>query len=336
MFLLAFVSFYLRLATGYADFAITAAPAFPFKRQNGITECDQGNGLFRCGRGTSSCAPRTTCIEYADLDDNDCDHNTRGCVRCTNADAPFCVTLTSPVMEQYAYYCDQVSAAETRSFTYEIPSGGVIRTVGGDDETTSTEDDPTTTMEEEEPETETIEGLRETIQTKRAEPDSGILGTSDPRNPSTTSAEPTTDEPTANSSDSEPHVAVIVAAVLGSVLGTTLIAGIAGIAFFFYRRRHRQPPQPMDMAPYTHQQPISTQQSPDSLQGTFGTFTGYSSVPNHSPSPRDSSFSGSVVGLANQSYRTGESMPQISELASTNESPSMKHPSVSELGTHRY
>ncbi|KAM5378663.1 hypothetical protein ACJZ2D_004462 [Fusarium nematophilum] len=226
-------------------------------------------------------------------------------------------------MEQYAYYCDQVSAAETRSFTYEIPSGGVIRTVGGDDETTSTEDDPTTTMEEEEPETETIEGLRETIQTKN----SGILGTSDPRNPSTTSAEPTTDEPTANSSDSEPHVAVIVAAVLGSVLGTTLIAGIAGIAFFFYRRRHRQPPQPMDMAPYTHQQPISTQQSPDSLQGTFGTFTGYSSVPNHSPSPRDSSFSGSVVGLANQSYRTGESMPQISELASTNESPSMKHPS---------
>ncbi|KAH6999591.1 hypothetical protein EDB80DRAFT_883935 [Ilyonectria destructans] len=92
-------------------------------------DCDGG---FSCDRGTcyrgddgfvgccsvSSCAPRTTCIEYADLGENgDCDHNTGGCVVCSRSEAPYCVTMTNIIMKEYAMYCD---AAPDVTVTFTI------------------------------------------------------------------------------------------------------------------------------------------------------------------------------------------------------------------------
>ncbi|KAH8714572.1 hypothetical protein BGZ61DRAFT_476633 [Ilyonectria robusta] len=112
-------------------------------------DCDGG---FTCDRGTcyrgddgfvgccsvSSCAPRTKCIEYADLGENgDCDHNTGGCVvwygsapeisRCfplttpsSSSAAPYCVTMTNIIMKEYAMYCDPTpDVTITLSISYD-------------------------------------------------------------------------------------------------------------------------------------------------------------------------------------------------------------------------
>ncbi|KAH6977369.1 hypothetical protein BKA56DRAFT_68202 [Ilyonectria sp. MPI-CAGE-AT-0026] len=120
--MLAFIAVVLYLASlamSQRDPAITAAPdriRTQLLKRN--LDCDGG---FECNRGTcyrgddgfvgccsvSSCAPRTTCIEYTDLDENrDCDHNTGGCVICSSSASPYCVTMTNIIMNEYAMYCD--------------------------------------------------------------------------------------------------------------------------------------------------------------------------------------------------------------------------------------
>ncbi|CAM1500461.1 Fc.00g096230.m01.CDS01, partial [Cosmosporella sp. VM-42] len=158
LFLVTFLAF---SAKGKNDFAITASPeGFAMKR--GITNCDQGNGVFMCPVGTcywgddgfvgccsvTSCVPRTTCIEYADINDDNvnCDHNTGGCQVCTNSDKPFCFTNTNTVMHQYAWYCDAFRSVATHSFTYSLPDEAKSPVpVKASETTTSEEEEEATT-----------------------------------------------------------------------------------------------------------------------------------------------------------------------------------------------
>ncbi|KAF2104408.1 hypothetical protein NA57DRAFT_51235 [Rhizodiscina lignyota] len=99
------------------------------------TNCD-GVGILTCPTGTcytgldgyigccsvSSCAPRTTCIEYNPNSKADCDMNTGGCVVCSSA-APKCVLLTNDYYDQYAMYCSTTGLTVTTSYANLITTG---------------------------------------------------------------------------------------------------------------------------------------------------------------------------------------------------------------------
>ncbi|KAF5003634.1 hypothetical protein FDECE_9840 [Fusarium decemcellulare] len=325
MFLLIFLPL-LQTVAGHADFAVTAAPEFPFKRE-AIVQCDGTIGFFRCPEGTcywgddgfvgccrkSSCAPRTTCIEYADLGDNDCDHETGGCVVCSREAAPFCVTNTNLAMKQYGFYCDVERRVAKTSFTYDMPSGAVIRTVGGGTATaTETTSDETTTEEAETETTETEETTTEFEEsaetsettTETEESESGTTEsqseTGDSRKTPDSSAlpGPAEDSSTSTTSSSKYKTAVAAASALGAILGTLILLGIA---FFVYRKRSKRD--------YPPQQPsISNQPSPN--QTNY--YQTYSNSPSHTVSPI--SQSGSGPNAPSHAFSRHDSEAQMSQI----------------------
>ncbi|KAF4971547.1 hypothetical protein FZEAL_9831 [Fusarium zealandicum] len=329
----------VQLAAGHADFAITQAPAaLPFKRQAGIQDCDQGNGLFTCPEGTcyygddgfvgccreSSCAPRTRCIDFDNRENNGCDHEIGGCVVCSRSSAPYCVTNTNPLMQQYGFYCAEARRAVTMAYSYELPGGAVIRPVGGGS-TTKDETTETTSTDSSTANKETATNGGETLAISVGP---GALGTSD--SGSRDMADKTTPTEIGNAEATEPSSkddsgqgpkpAVLAAAVLGGVLGTLVILGIV---FVWYRRRSKrqkeeqntgsvmQQPSPV-YAPHPSTRP-GFSQTPSSYSGAFS-----NSAPMSSESPRESSWCKSLVaGAPNQVYRhelDDSPMPQISEL----------------------
>ncbi|KAJ3530198.1 hypothetical protein NM208_g9431 [Fusarium decemcellulare] len=337
MFVLVFLCL-LQTAAAHADFAITAAPEFPFKRE-AIVQCDGTIGFFRCPEGTcywgddgfvgccrkSSCAPRTTCIEYADLGNNDCDHETGGCVVCSREAAPFCVTNTNVAMKQYGFYCDVERRIAKTSITYDMPSGAVIRPVGGETATATETTSEETTAEEtttEEAKTETTETEEATTESKEStetsettteteESESGTTEsqseTGDSRKTPDSSAlpGPAEDSSTSTTSDSKYKTAVAAASALGAILGTLILLGVA---FFVYRKRSNRD--------YPPQQPsISNQPSPNQLNST-NYYQTYSNSPSHTVSPISQ---GGSVGPNTQSHAFSRQdseaqMSQIPEL----------------------
>ncbi|KAF4466361.1 hypothetical protein FALBO_6786 [Fusarium albosuccineum] len=324
MFVLIFLCLLQRVA-GHADFAVTAAPEFPFKRE-AIVQCDGTIGFFQCPEGTcywgddgfvgccrkSSCAPRTTCIEYADLGDNDCDHETGGCVLCSREAAPFCVTNTNVAMKQYGFYCDIERRIAKTSITYDMPSGAVIRTVGGgtatatettSEETTAEETTPEEATTESEESTETTETTAQTEESgagmtesqsetgiSRATPDSSAL------------PGPAEDPNTSTTSDSKYKTAVAAASALGAILGTLILLGLA---FFVYRKRSKRD--------YPPQQPsISNQPSPNQPNST-NYYQTYSNSPSHTVSPISQ---GNYVGPnpQSQAFSRHDSEAQMSQI----------------------
>ncbi|EME49791.1 hypothetical protein DOTSEDRAFT_30959 [Dothistroma septosporum NZE10] len=97
-----------------------------FWRRTTMNFCDD-QGIFQCPTGTcyeyqgligccsvSSCAPRTTCIDYEPIITAEpCDRNTGGCLYCNDPSVPYCRTQTNPLSSQYNHYCDAVGGTVT-------------------------------------------------------------------------------------------------------------------------------------------------------------------------------------------------------------------------------
>ncbi|UPK93271.1 hypothetical protein LCI18_004206 [Fusarium solani-melongenae] len=327
-----FVLFFclLELAVGQ-DFAITAAPTFLFKRQQRITDCDgPAHALWTCPNGecywgddgfvgccsVSSCAPRTRCIEYDDLEDDICDHNTGGCVVCSKSELPSCVFLTNPAMKQYGYYCDTARRTGSSSFEYDLPSGAVIRTIKDtqeaplttedaetdSDDTDATTDDFTSKGDtESEAGTETGTGTDVGATTTDADGATSSGVTTDPTATDTVVA----DESELTETKGKLRSAIAAAAALGAIIGTLIILAIA---FIWYRKRtkRQEHPQPTSQ-PIVHSQPSSV---PGYSHQYYETV---SNPPSASVSPPNTSFSGSAAAPSPTS-RADEQMPHIPEL----------------------
>ncbi|KAI9715375.1 MAG: hypothetical protein M1812_006020 [Candelaria pacifica] len=104
----------------------------PWLGKRGETNCD-GVNIFFCptvsgtcytaGDGfigccsVSSCAPRTTCIDFTNDDDHPsrCNPDTGGCIACSK-ELPACVTMTNVLEDQYIMYCDTIATTRTVSY----------------------------------------------------------------------------------------------------------------------------------------------------------------------------------------------------------------------------
>ncbi|KAH7258720.1 hypothetical protein B0J15DRAFT_594894 [Fusarium solani] len=324
MFVLFF--FLLGLAAGQ-DFAITAAPTFLFKRQQRITDCDgTAHALWTCPNGecywgddgfvgccsVSSCAPRTRCIEYDDLEDDICDHNTGGCVVCSKSESPLCVFLTNPAMKEYGYYCDTSRRTGSSSFEYDLPSGAVIRTIKDTQERPLTTQDAETYSDDTDTTTDdlTIEGDTESdtgtgtdtgATTTDADDATSSGGTTNP----TATDIAVADESELTETKGKLRSAIAAAAALGAIVGTVIILAIA---FIWYRKRtkRQEHPQPTSQ-PMVHSQPSSV---PGYSHQYYETV---SNPPSASVSPPNTSFGGSAAAPSPTS-RADEQMPHIPEL----------------------
>ncbi|KAL6354029.1 hypothetical protein LRP88_12581 [Fusarium phalaenopsidis] len=290
MFVLFF--FLLGLAAGQ-EFAITAAPTFLFKRQQRITDCDgTAHALWTCPNGEcywgddgfvgccSVCAPRTRCIEYDDLEDDICDHNTGGCVVC--------------------------------SFEYDLPSGAVIHTIKDTQEPPLTTQDAETDSDDTDTTTDdfTIEG--DTESDTGTGTDTGATTTdADDATSSGDTIDPTAtdtavvDESELTETKGKLRSAIAAAAALGAIVGTLIILAIA---FLWYRKRtkRQEHPQPTSQ-PMVHSQPSSV---PGYSRQYYETV---SNPPSASVSPPNTSFGGSAAAPSPTS-RADEQMPHIPEL----------------------
>ncbi|KAI8714998.1 hypothetical protein NCS52_01006500 [Fusarium sp. LHS14.1] len=324
MFVLFF--FFLGLVAGQ-EFAITAAPTFLFKRQQRITDCDgPDHALWTCPNGEcywgddgfvgccslSSCAPRTRCIEYDKLEDDQCDHNTGGCVVCSKSESPSCVFLTNPAMKEYGYYCDVARRTGSSSFEYDLPAGAVIRTIKDTQEapiTTETDSEETDTTTEDdftieggsESETGTTTDTTATEATTTEADGTSSGGTTDPTATDTVVA----DASELTETKGKLRSAIAAAAALGAIVGTLILLAIA---FIWYRKRAKRQEHPQPTArPMVHSQPSSV---PGYSHQYYETV---SNPPSASVSPPNTSFGGSAVAPSPTS-RAGEQMPHIPEL----------------------
>ncbi|KAF2137490.1 uncharacterized protein K452DRAFT_321734 [Aplosporella prunicola CBS 121167] len=103
-----------------------------------VTDCD-GAGVFTCPIGTcyagsdgfigccslSSCAARTTCIDYNPRSKADCDPDTGGCVVCSKPELPFCATIFNQLSDQFIMFCATTSTMEYTQYAVvnsDLPS----------------------------------------------------------------------------------------------------------------------------------------------------------------------------------------------------------------------
>ncbi|KAM0418623.1 hypothetical protein ACHAPT_012426 [Fusarium lateritium] len=235
-------------------------------------------------------------------------------------------------MKQYGYYCHNERLTVTSSFSYEIPSGAIIRTIKDSQEPpvtakdakttdeaddteddTSTDDDTTTEDEPTDTDTETATETDDEPTTTATEDDDASSSATFITDP-TTSGSSVAAETELSESKNKLRSAVAAASALGAILGTLIILAIA---FIWYRKRaqrrqqqqqqQEQPSQPTSHNPMMHSQPSSV---PGYSHQYYETV---SNPPSASVSPPNTSFGGSATAPSPTS-RADEQMPHIPEL----------------------
>lgn len=273
----------------------------------------------------SSCAPRTTCIEDADLGENgDCDHNTGGCViwygsapgmsRCillttpsSRSEAPYCVTMTNIIMKEYAMYCDAATdVTVTLSISYDkseaTTTEATTTTTEANGETTTQESPPNMTdnndsVGDDSAETKSDDKSVNDNGTGSQNDDgddsdadvSGSDGDGDATNTSEVPEATQTSSPDSGSSNSNRNV------IIGSTAGAIGGALAALLAVWCFKRLKRKPTLgPESVRPTSSLQPQISQDMQSYLEPNYG-YQPPSVMQQPSVSPTAASFVGSSV-----------------------------------------
>ncbi|KAH7153449.1 hypothetical protein EDB81DRAFT_855825 [Dactylonectria macrodidyma] len=306
---------------------ITSAPdRFATQLVKRVVDCQGG---FRCDRGTcyrgddgfvgccsvSSCAPRTTCIEYADLEDNGkCDHNTGGCVVCSKSEAPYCVTITNIVMKEYAMYCDVVSnLTDIKTISYAKTQVAATTTHDEIETTTDARFQTATIYDDtaEDPDTSSVPSTTDEGNASNESSQDSSMGNAGESSGVTHSKgsdaatsvsedQEITQTSTHNSESHHSNRNTIIGSVVG-VIGGIILALLGAWCFKRLRRKPAPPPQCVQPAPFLQLAQIS----PD-MQASMDSHYNYQSpnaIQHTSISPTSLSFVGSsVTGAPTQAF----------------------------------
>ncbi|KAK5201388.1 hypothetical protein LTR16_002846, partial [Cryomyces antarcticus] len=170
-----------------------------------------------------------------------CDINTGGCLYCSNAGSPFCVTISNALEDQYIYYCAPTRTLQVLNYRNLITSGS---TAGLPNPTSATATTSSTTSTS----TSTASSSSLTFPTSATDDGSSSSTTTDSSQPSDSTSSSTDPAATANSPLSNPLPAkhtVSGGAVAGIVTGTVLGASVVLLLCWFCLRTrflHRRNP----------------------------------------------------------------------------------------------